>query len=189
MTGVFIYNLRQPSTAKKKKEGSQNRTGGKDGGGGSGGKEKGKGEMVSELRRAFFESHTYEMSESKQASSNHHSKPAQDPPPPPPPAKSKSRGLVSKLASKLSSKLPSRPTPTDQSGLESSSKRHMRTFEDLAEEERGEGHFSGASREGLIRERSSSSGLYGTVEKQMPTARGSKRRTARATSASPAGDI
>lgn len=151
VTGVFIYNLRQPGTAKKKpkKKDLEEREGGGE-------------KVMSGLRRALLESQTYEMSDeekSGKASS------------PPPPAASKPKGLVSRLASKLISKLPSPPTPADQSALASSSRRHMRTFEDLAEEDKhgdDDGGFFGASKQGLIRDRTSSSGserAYGSVER------------------------
>lgn len=174
LTGVFIYNLRQPSTARKKTRENMGRSRRR--------KEEReeKGEVVSELQRAFFESHTYEMSDSKEISNHHyHHSQAEVATP---------TNVVSRLASKLATKLPTlptRPTPANQSGMASSSRRNMRTFEDLAEEERGEGFFI-ASREGLIRERSNSSTSYGSVDKKGEASGGaegeSKRRTRRKSS-------
>lgn len=158
ITGVFIYNLRQPSTAKKKSENEEREN-----------KERVGGQVLSALRRTLLESQTYEMSESTE-------KPGvQDSTSPPPPAPArKPKGLIGKLASKLISKLPSPPTPADHSALASSSKKKMGTFQDLAEDDKhgsDDGGFFGASKEGLglIRDKSSSGSdvVYGSVERHV----------------------
>lgn len=156
VTGVFIYNLRQPSTAKKKEEQRE--------GGQTLSEEREGRQVLSRLRRALFESHTYEMSESREKRG------LQDSASPPPAPASKPKGLIGRLASKLVSKLPSLPTPADHSALASSSRKKMRTFQDLAEDDKhgsDDGGFFGASKEGLIRDRSSSGSdvVYGSVER------------------------
>lgn len=194
ITGVFIYNLRQPSTAKKKsKEKNQERELSKrstreaD----SGAKEE-TGEMTSKLRRALFESQTYEMSDDKEDSADaDHTQPGAALPTS---SSSKPNGLARKLASKLISKLPSQPTPATQSGLGSSSKRKMRSFEDLAEEERGDGGFFHASTEGLIGERRSSNGSegaasYGSVDKNTSGHCTTAKRTTRSSHSPPPPEI
>lgn len=143
LIGVFIYNLRQPSTAKKeKKEDTRDQVGSES-----------RREVVSGLRRALFESQTYELSESKshRSTTPNHSNASSA-------ASRKPKGLISKLASKLMKQLPSAaPTPADHSAMASSSKRNMRTLED-------------DSKEGLIREggrggSAGSDGNYGSVER------------------------
>lgn len=192
LTGVFIYNLRQPSTARKKRPQSnfrqrRGRRGRNRGDEEEEEEEEEKREVLSELRRAFFESQTYEMSDSKETTPrpgrNHHYTNSYHHPDvrlkeAAPSGPTSQPNLVGKLASKLASKLPSRPTPTDQSGMGSSSKQRLRTFEDLAEENKDEDYF-GASREGLIRERRSSSGSYGSTDKQtaVSAAGGPTKRT------------
>lgn len=177
VTGVFIYNLRQPTTAKKKEKEKEMKEE-------NGGPEQGQGNRVlTRLRRALFETQTYEMSENRDKSG---SRAALSPPP----AASKPKGLFGKLSSKLLSKLPSPPTPADHSALSSSSRRRMRTFENLAEDGAGgigdDDGFFGASKEGLIRDRKSSSGsegVYGSVERQLIPV--TKRNTSPRTSSSP----
>ena len=169
--GVFIYNLRQPSTApkkKKKEKEKEKREREKE--------EQGRGSQVlTGLRRALFESQTYEMSENREKSGAR----ATNSPSSPPPTARKPKGffgkLSSKLSSKLLSKLPNPPTPADHSALSSSSRKRMRTFENLAEDDTGgiadDDGFFGASKEGLIRAKRSSSGserAYGSVEKTSP---------------------
>ncbi len=149
MTGVFIYNLRQPSTAEKKQ--SKKRDGEEE-------EEGGRGKIVSGLRRALFESQTYEMSESKEEQSGRVSSSS------PAGRREPAKGLLSKLAAKLLSKLPRLPpTPADHSALASSSRRR---FEGLAQEDDAQdgNGFLGASKESLIseEERAESSGPEGT---------------------------
>lgn len=172
--GVFIYNLRQPTTAKKKtkeekeKEEQQKRQ--RQATGAATGAETPK--MISGLRKALFESQTYEMSESREVAGNSG-------------AAAKPKGLINILASKLLSKLPSPPTAADHSALSSSSRERLlkqqqqhrqRTFRDLSQEdgdydrEGDEGGFFGASKEGLIPRpgtgecSDSGSRLYGSVD-------------------------
>ena len=142
LTGVFIYNLRQPSTAKKKEKKEETRDGGSE----SQGKEE-----VSGLRQALFESQTYELSESKSKShrstSPNHSTTSRKP-----------KGLISKLARKLMKQLPSAgPTPADHSAMRSSSKRNMRMLDDDSKE----GLIFEGGRGGSV----SSDGNYGSVER------------------------
>jgi hypothetical protein len=165
--GVFIYNLRQPSTAKPKK--SKNNDENREGEGGRGTK------VLSGLRRALFESQTYEMSAKSSRASTAS---------PPPTTASERKGVISKLISKLARKLPSPPTPADHSALQSSSRQRMRTFENLAENDitgGGGGFFDAPSKEGLIHDRRSSSGsegVYGSVERTTQLVERAKRRTA-----------
>ncbi len=218
LTGVFIYNLRQPSTAKKKTkeskakemrqrrlrrrqeeqggEGGLIREEGKDGGEGEGGSSRGSA-VLSGLRRALFESQTYEMSASKEVPADAVTTTESVTTTPTTPNRSNS--FISKLASKLISKLPTRSSPADHSALESGSRRNMRSYEDLAEEEdEDDGGFFQASRKGLIRKERSSSGSeapqYGSVDRPGPEGASSslpgpgqvKRRTSRASYSPPA---
>lgn len=166
--GVFIYNLKLPSSSKKKK-GSEStkkkKKNGKDGGGKTQEADKSH-KLVTQLRRALLESQTVQISSSREMPGANKANVSLNLTSTSPPTLSNG-----KSTSKLPSKLPSKLAVADMSAVNAGGK-GMTTLPEV--------EMAGGTQEGLISGRRSSSSSergskYGSVE----SIRQSKDRTSK----------